>query len=130
MTAHTSAKSASTPRPGEGRAGASSYAEPDQGDQGCEEEFGALEFHGVGQEEHTGGDDHCDAGRTGQLGKSQFDIGRADRAGPHHPRRDTERQPVREREAERDPQMSPNMKVCSAALSAIAIKEAIRQIAT
>jgi len=33
--------------PEEGRARASSYGEPDQGDQGGEEELGALEFHGV-----------------------------------------------------------------------------------
>jgi len=34
--------------PEEGRASASSYAEPDQGDQGGEEELGALEFRRLG----------------------------------------------------------------------------------
>ena len=35
--------------PEEGRARASSYGEPDQGDQGGEEELGALQFDRVGQ---------------------------------------------------------------------------------
>ena len=116
--------------PEEGRARASSHAERDQGDQGGEEERGALEFRRVGQEEHTNGGHHRDGGRAEQLGTNQFDIGRADRASPHHPCRDAEGEPVREREAERDPQISPITKVSAPALSGITIKEAIRQIAT
>jgi hypothetical protein len=38
--------------PEEGRARVSSYGEPDQGDQGGEEELGALKFHRVARGAH------------------------------------------------------------------------------
>jgi hypothetical protein len=45
----------------------------------------AIAFHGVGQQEHTNGDHHGDAGRAEQLGDSQFDVGQVCRRERHVP---------------------------------------------
>lgn len=113
-----------------GGARAQSHAEPDDGDQDGEEELCADNFGGDGQNEHSNRRQRCHASSGDQLSSSQLDIGHLDLASPYHSRRDSEREPVRQGEAEcNSPDECHHVGGCLRALQ-IAINEAMRQIET